>query len=51
MVTLPPGASVHVGGQRYRGEIPANLCPKKYRESDKPASKPAKTEPKMGEQE
>lgn len=46
MVPLPPGATVYVGNRRYRGEIPANVCPKKYRESDKPAAKSAKPEQK-----
>ncbi|MEE9499593.1 MAG: hypothetical protein V3V24_09670 [Nitrospinaceae bacterium] len=47
MVSLPPGVTIHVGGQRYRGAIPASVCPKKYQDSDKAAAKPAKSEPKL----
>lgn len=28
MIRLPEGVTVHVGGQKYRGEIPAAVCPK-----------------------
>ncbi len=47
MVSLPPGVTVHVGGHRYRGAIPASVCPKKYRETDKSSDKPAKAGSKL----
>lgn len=49
MVNLPPGVIVYVGNRKFRGLIPANVCPKKYRESDKPAPKPAKSDMKIEE--
>ncbi len=49
MVTLPHGVIVYVGNRRYRSAIPANVCPKKFRASDKPAPKPAKPDSKTGE--
>ena len=49
MVKIPSGVKVYVGNRRYRGEIPANICPKKYRVSDKSTAKPPKSEQKPGD--
>ena len=49
MVNLPPGVKVYVGNRKYRGEIPANICPLKYRATKIPVPKPAKSEQKPGD--
>ncbi len=49
MVALPKGATVYVGGHKYKGEIPASVCPKKYLKDDKPSvSKAPKSDPSSG---
>lgn len=35
-ITLPKGVTVYVGGQKYRGKIPREICPEKYLGNDKP---------------
>ncbi len=30
MIKLPKGVIVHVGSNKWRGEIPAAVCPEKY---------------------
>ena len=35
MVKLPKGVKVCIGAKVYRGEIPDNLCPKKFLEKSK----------------
>lgn len=45
MIVLPGGVKIHVGGRLYVGEIPARLCPEKFR----PASKPEKQKVKDAE--
>lgn len=39
MIRLPKGVTVHVGGQRYRGEIPEAVCPPHLKPKPKPISK------------
>lgn len=47
LVSLPKGVTVHVRGQKYKGEIPANVCPKKYLKDDKSAApRTPKSDPK-----
>lgn len=46
-VQLPEGVTVHVQGQKYKGEIPKSLCPKKYLDGGKPAT--PKKPPEKGE--
>lgn len=43
MVKLPEGVTVHAQGQKYTGEIPAELCPKKYRDAGKGGGDAPKT--------
>lgn len=33
MIKLPEGVEVHVGGQKYVGEIPDKLCPAQYKKT------------------
>ena len=35
MAKLPKGVKVCIGAKVYRGEIPDNLCPKKFLEKSK----------------
>ena len=35
MVKLPAGVKIHKNGQKYVGEIPANLCPARFKKKDK----------------
>jgi hypothetical protein len=44
-VKLPKGVTVHAQGQKWRGEIPATFCPKKYAPKPK-ASKHTRDEAK-----
>ncbi len=37
MIQLPDGVKVYVQGQKYTGEIPKSICPKKYLDGGKPA--------------
>lgn len=40
-IKLPEGVEIHVGGQRYVGEIPADICPDHLKPTPVP-TKPAK---------
>lgn len=42
-VTLPPGVKVYVRGQKYTGEIPKSVCPKKYLDGGKPSTPKSST--------
>lgn len=46
MIALPEGVTVHIGGRKYRGEIPAAICPKDLNPVGRDNSKPV--EPKPG---
>lgn len=46
MIALPGGVTIHTGGRMYAGEIPAHLCPERFR----PASEAKKIKADDGDQ-
>lgn len=39
MIRLPKGVTVHIGGRKWSGEIPEDVCPPKLLPSTKTESK------------
>lgn len=42
MIRLPEGVTVRIGGRKYRGEIPAAICPKDLNPPGRDNSEPVK---------
>jgi hypothetical protein len=46
MIKLEPGTSVHIGGRKFVGEIPSDICPESLR--TRPADVKNAAEPTAG---